>query len=354
MSTQSLGGVSLYLDLQKKTLSASVYDESAWSVLEPGRLTSMYALIRAAAIKALDKKSVLLVKVRPYDHAQRKNGRDLPFLGFTMVGHRRLDNIRACIESVIANNIPGDFVECGVWRGGSSIFAKGVFTAYGVSNRKVWLADSFEGMPVLKLEADKVDSDYSTQRYFAVSREVVENNFRKFDLLDENVRFVKGWFSESLHMASIEQIAVLRLDADHYSSTMDALNALHGKMSTGGFVIVDDYNSFAGCKAAVTEFRAVRGITSELIGIDDFGVYWRHGGRGSIAKRPGGDLHDETSASRRCQSSPSIVVTIADPAPSSPAHQAVSMLGGVPSRIFNTVRPPLPLARETNQSQKPL
>ena len=190
-----------------------------------------------------------------------------------MVGYPGLDNIRACIETVITDKVPGDFVECGVWRGGSSIFAKGVFKAYGVTDRKVWLADSFEGMPV-QTQADKVDPDLSAG-IWAVSREDVENNFRRFDLLDNNIRFVKGWFSKSLPTAPIDQIAILRLDGDYYSSTMDALTSLHSKLSRGGFVIVDDYGWYAGCKAAVTEFRAAHGITSELIQIDDVAVYWR-------------------------------------------------------------------------------
>jgi O-methyltransferase len=207
-----------------------------------------------------------------------------------MVGHRRLDNIRTCIESVIADKVPGDFVECGVWRGGSSIFAKAVFKAWGVTDRKVWLADSFEGMPALETEVDKVDPDFSAERYLAVSREDVENNFRRFDLLDDSVRFVKGWFSESLPTAPIQQIAILRLDGDHYSSTMDALNSLYGKLSKGGFIIIDDYNAFAGCKAAVTEFRAAHAITAELTRIDDLAVYWREESEAAGQSPVSGDL----------------------------------------------------------------
>ena len=130
-------------------------------------------------------------------------------------------------------------------------------------------------MPVPKIEVDKIDEDHSLLQYLAVSREDVENNFRRFDLFDDNVRFVKGWFSESLPKAPIQQIAVLRLDGDHYSSTMDALNSLHSKLSRGGYVIIDDYTLFAGCRAAVTEFRAAHGITSELIPIDEWSVHWR-------------------------------------------------------------------------------
>lgn len=196
-------------------------------------------------------------------------------VGFTMAGHKRLDNIRACIETVLADGIPGDFVECGVWRGGCAIFARAVFQVHGVTDRKVWLADSFEGMPALVTESDKVDVDLSALRYLAVSQRDVEDNFRCFDLLDGQVAFVKGWFSESLPAAPIRHIAVLRLDGDHYSSTMDSLNGLYGRLSKGAFVIVDDYNAYAGCKAAVTEFRQAHGITSALMPIDDTAVYWR-------------------------------------------------------------------------------
>jgi O-methyltransferase len=280
VNVQITEGASLYLDLLKKTLTGSIYDESAWWVVEPRMakqkdFLGVYGWIKATIIQALRKKSLLLVRTRPYDPARREGGNDWPMVGFTMVGHRRLDNIRACIESVIANKISGDFVECGVWRGGSAIFAKAVFKVYGVTDRKVWLADSFEGMPALETAADSVDADLSWMGYLAVSQEDVEHNFRRFDLFDDGVRFIKGWFSESLPGAPIEQIAILRLDGDHYSSTMDALTSLHGKLSKGGFVIVDDYVHYAGCRAAVTEFRAAHGITSKLIPIDDWAVYWR-------------------------------------------------------------------------------
>jgi O-methyltransferase len=272
-------GTALYLDLLKKSLTGSLYDESAWQWLESKPVGGARGLVRGALIKLFRMKSVILLKATPFDRHKRETGEDWPLVGFTMVGHRRLDNIRDCIARVIADDIPGDFVECGVWRGGSAIFAKAVLNAYGAADRKIWLADSFEGMPVLKDKGDlaheKTDPDLSWFRYLAVSREDVENNFRRFDLFDDGVKFIKGWFSETLPTAPIEQIAILRLDGDHYSSTMDALNALYHKVSKGGFVIIDDYVAYAGCKAAVTEFRAKRGITSELTKIDEWAVYWR-------------------------------------------------------------------------------
>ena len=154
-------------------------------------------------------------------------------VGYTMVGLRRLDNLQACIEQVLARNIPGDFIECGVWRGGASIFARAVFKFHGVDDRKVWLANSFEGMPV-PTKDDLGDPDLSGVSYLSIPLEQVKANFQRFRLLDNQVRFIKGWFSDTLPTAPIEKVCILRLDGDHYSSTMDALGALYDKVSPGG------------------------------------------------------------------------------------------------------------------------
>jgi hypothetical protein len=202
-------------------------------------------------------------------------GDDWPLLGYTMIGEKRLDNIFQCIQDVEMDQVPGDFMECGVWRGGASIFAKGVFRALGVRRRRVWLADSFEGMPRLVEESDKVDADHSLFNELSVSLEHVRENFQRFGLLDEDVLFIKGWFSDTLPTAPIDHLAVLRLDADHYTSTMDALNALYDKVSPGGYIIVDDYKTFVGCRNAITEFRSRHGVKEVIKDIDSQGVYWR-------------------------------------------------------------------------------
>ena len=89
------------------------------------------------------------------------------------------------------------------------------------------------------------------------------------------MKFLKGWFSETLPSAPINQLAILRLDGDLYSSTMDAWNALYSKISPGGYLIVDDYSSWASCKRAVDEFRAKHTVTAGLQKIDNSGVFWR-------------------------------------------------------------------------------
>jgi hypothetical protein len=194
-----------------------------------------------------------------------------------MVGAKRLNNVQCCVEDVLRQNVPGDFVETGVWRGGSSILAKALFRHHSANDRVVWCCDSFEGMPKPGAKDISIDpgSDFSDRSFITVSQEEVAENFRRFGLLDENVRFVKGWFGQSLPTAPINKIAVLRMDGDLYVSTTDTLNNLYHKISPGGYVIVDDYYSWPGCRQAVDEFRAEHGITAPLQDIDPHAVFWQ-------------------------------------------------------------------------------
>jgi O-methyltransferase len=197
-------------------------------------------------------------------------------LAHTMIGKKRLDNIQYCMETVLADGIPGDVLEAGIWRGGAAIFMRGVFAAYGVTDRTVWAADSFQGVPAPTHPADR-GLDLSSRLFpiLAVSRDAVSELFERYELLDEQVKFIAGWFKESLVAAPIERLAVLRLDGDLYESTIDTLEPLYAKVATGGFIIVDDYYSCPPCGAAVEDFRRIHGITDPLVRIDDQGVYWR-------------------------------------------------------------------------------
>jgi O-methyltransferase len=108
-----------------------------------------------------------------------------------------------------------------------------------------------------------------------VSLEQVQANFRKFDLLDDQVKFVKGWFSNTLPGADIDKIAVLRLDGDLYSSTMSALDALYHRVSDGGYVIADDYFAWESSRRAVHDFLAKHHIDANIQRIDWAGAYWQ-------------------------------------------------------------------------------
>jgi O-methyltransferase len=181
------------------------------------------------------------------------------------------------VTSVLRDGVPGDLVETGVWRGGATILMRAVLKVHGSQDRRVWVVDSFEGLPrpdPRRYPKDAGDQHWR-QRSLAVSIDEVRANFERYGLLDEQVRFLPGWFSETLVDAPIERLAVLRIDADMYQSTMEALRFLYPKVSAGGYVIVDDYGAVDGCRAAVDDFRAAQGISDELVPIDWTGVFWR-------------------------------------------------------------------------------
>lgn len=207
---------------------------------------------------------------------QRVSGLDWPARAHSMIGLRRLDNIQVCAAEVLANDIPGDFMETGVWRGGATIFMRALLKAYGEQTRKVWVADSFEGLPAPDSEKYPVDKNdpHHTYKFLAVSVEEVAQNFARYGLLDGQVKFLKGWFAESLPAAPIDKLALLRLDGDMYGSTWDALTNLYPKLSPGGYIIIDDY-ALRGCKAAVDDFRALNGIQKPFERVDWTGIFWR-------------------------------------------------------------------------------
>lgn len=207
----------------------------------------------------------------------RRLGQDWPVLAHSMIGRLRMDNLHDCMASVITDNVPGDFIETGAWRGGACIFMRGFLKAHGITDRSVWVADSFEGLPppdVANYPADH-GARFHTVDYLKVSLEEVQKNFQKYDLLDSQVRFLKGWFKDTLPHAPIGKIAIARLDGDMYSSTMESLTFLYGKVSEGGYIIIDDYAAVQTCAAAVHDFRNMHGINEPIYRVDNTGVYWR-------------------------------------------------------------------------------
>jgi O-methyltransferase len=194
----------------------------------------------------------------------------------TMVGRARLENVAACLESIRCRGVPGDLIECGVWRGGTTVFMRGFLKAFGILDRTVWVADSFAGLPPPALHQD-AGNDLSAAKYpqLAISLRTVQDVFARYGLLDTQVRFLPGWFQDTLPRAPIERLALLRMDGDLYQSTWDALAALHPKVSAGGFVIVDDYHCIPACRRAVDEYRQREGIAAPLEAIDWTGVFWQ-------------------------------------------------------------------------------
>jgi len=211
-----------------------------------------------------------------FDINKRLLGRDWPLVAHSMIGKQRMDNLREVVELVLSRSIPGDFIETGVWRGGACIFMRAMLAAYGVTDRIVWCADSFAGLPPPDAEHYPADAgdQHHTFEQLAVSLEEVKTNFSRYGLLDEQVRFLKGWFKDTLPSAPIEKLAILRLDGDMYESTIDALNALYHKVVPGGAIIVDDFGAVAGCRQAIADFFQAHRIDVPIHDIDGIGAWW--------------------------------------------------------------------------------
>lgn len=259
-----------YLDLITRCLTRDLFLDQEWWEADLRQWTGDVGQLRDG-FRELGWRAV-----RRGDPAARSEGRDWPPSAETMVGNRRLDNVASLCRSAIEAGVPGDFIETGVWRGGVTILMRAVLAAYGIADRRVWVADSFEGLPVPD-PAHEADAglDWSHVEVLKVDADAVRANFARYDLLDEQVRFLEGWFSDTLPSAPIERLAVLRLDGDLYGSTLDALDALYPKVSPGGFVIVDDYGGWESCRRAVDDYRAEHGIDVPIHTVDWTGVWWQ-------------------------------------------------------------------------------
>ena len=262
-----------YLDLLMRTLTRYDLGDDRFRVDGDGTATGRAMRLLAAVLR---RRGVELTRVVPFDPVARGEGRDWPSQAETMVGLRRLENLQACIAATLSDGVPGDVLEAGVWRGGAAIFARAALDVLGGEDRLVWVADSFEGLPppAAGVPADEGDR-HSEIDYLAVGIEAVKANFRKYGLLDDRVRFLQGWFADTLPSAPVERLAVLRADGDMYKSTTDILEPLYDKVSSGGFVIIDDYGALPPCRQAVDDFRDARHITAPLTPVDWTGVYWR-------------------------------------------------------------------------------
>lgn len=244
----------LYLDLLKRSLTNTIFDSEPDVDDDEFRFTMLFA--------------------KHYVNSD----------AVSMIPLARLDNIEKCIVDILRNGIPGDLIEAGVWRGGATIFMRGMLKVYGVSDRVVWAADSFEGLPEpdpsrfpLEAKAQSGPVVQEAYRNFAASLEEVKRNFAAYRLLDDQVKFLRGWFKDTLRTAPIGTLSLIRLDGDLYESTRDGLNCLYDRLSVGGYVIVDDYgeDSWTYCRKAVDEFRSAWCIEDPLIAVDSKCYFWQ-------------------------------------------------------------------------------
>ncbi|MDX2151960.1 MAG: TylF/MycF/NovP-related O-methyltransferase [Bryobacteraceae bacterium] len=265
-----------YLELLKNVLVRAGFPDN-YGRLEPWAGPRRRKLLDPLQA-ALHKGGLELVKAP--DPRRSLDGPAKDTNGETMMGLPRLQQLHDAVRTVLAEEVPGDFLEAGVWRGGGTIFLRAALAAYGVTDRRVWVADSFQGIPPPDAGRYPADSGavFHQLDYFAVPLEAVQQNFERFGLLDDQVRFLKGWFKDTLPTAPIDSLAILRVDGDSYESTMDALQWLYPKVVPGGFVIVDDYGSVEACRKAVTDFGETYDLPQTFNVVDDTEqscVWWR-------------------------------------------------------------------------------
>ncbi len=254
----------LYINFFKRILTDTVKDESLRNrFFEDQKSVRDFEMIKALG-DPVESKSL--------------NGEFWPARAHTMIGLKRLDNLQYCTEDVIKNNIEGDFIETGVWRGGTCIFLRMMLKVKNISNKNVWVADSFEGIP--KPDAKKYPLDGAdtlhTKDELKVSLDQTKDNFKKYEMLDDQVKFLKGNFSTTTKNPPFNKLSILRLDGDLYGSTWEVLENLYGKLSKGGYLIIDDYY-LPTCRAAVNDFRKKHDIKEPITPIDWTGIYWKKG-----------------------------------------------------------------------------
>jgi predicted O-methyltransferase YrrM len=189
----------------------------------------------------------------------------------------QLDVLAGLVREVVAEGVPGDLVECGVWRGGAALVMRAALEAAGDNERTVWLADSFAGPPPPDTTAFPEDARAVLWAYpmTAASRDEVEQTFREHGLLDDRICFLPGWFRDTLPQAPIGRISLLHVDGWLYESTFLALEHLHPKLSPGGVVVVATGRWTPWVRRAVRDFRADHGIVDPLSQPDDETVMWR-------------------------------------------------------------------------------
>ena len=181
---------------------------------------------------------------------------------YTMTSVEALFALYTAMNYVLDRNIPGDIVECGVWRGGSALLAALVLKMRGVKNRKLYLYDTFEGMPApTEFDVDKygrtglemMEQYGDDVGWCYASLEDVQKAFSEHNFEFE-IEFVQGDVMETLKKTQPETISVLRLDTDWYESTALEFELLYPRLSTGGVLIIDDYGVWAGSRKATDDY----------------------------------------------------------------------------------------------------
>jgi O-methyltransferase len=193
---------------------------------------------------------------------------------YTMVSTARLENLYERVREAEKMGIAGDIVECGCWHGGSGA-VMGAASLDAGGQRTAWLFDSFQGLPPPGDKDGQREHDFYFDGWCKGDTDKVRAIFRRVGFPLEHLKIVPGWFQDTLPYVPVQQIAVLHVDADWYESVKLVLETLYDRVTIGGFVVIDDYFIWPGCKQAVDEFRAARGIHAPLHSVTNTAAYFQ-------------------------------------------------------------------------------
>jgi len=192
--------------------------------------------------------------------------------GYTAVFVPRLVALYKLSEEINQRSVPGDIVECGVYNGGSAAIMASLCEKSPIS-RNVWLFDSFEGLPKPSDKDGEEAPAYEGWCHGDLSK--VKEVLRKLRIPESRVHIVKGWFQDTFPSAQIRDIAILHIDADWYESVKLCLEKFYDSVQPGGYIILDDYGDWEGCRIATDEFLKKRALDVKLIQVDYTGFYFQ-------------------------------------------------------------------------------
>ena len=192
--------------------------------------------------------------------------------GYTAVFVPRLVALYKLSEEINQRSVPGDIVECGVYNGGSAAIMASLCQKSPV-NRNVWLFDSFEGLPKPTDKDGNEALAYEGWCHGDLSK--VKEVLRKLRIPESRVHIVKGWFQDTFPNVEIPEIAILHIDADWYESVKLCLEKFYDRVLPGGYIVLDDYGDWEGCRIATDEFLQKRALDVRLVQVDYTGFYFQ-------------------------------------------------------------------------------
>jgi len=213
------------------------------------------------------------LSMKPDTHGISEAPTDLTLLeGYSITGLQVLEKLYALAQDVVARNVPGDFVECGVWKGGS---AAAVACAFRHTDRRAWLFDSFEGMSKPK----PVDGAFAAQYADALvgSEEKAREAMQIVRFPEGKCIIRKGWFSDTFTEPLPQKVSLLHIDADWYDNVTLSLNTFYDRVAAGGIIILDDFGHWEGCREAFYDFVQQRGIKPVLERFGHTQAFWVKG-----------------------------------------------------------------------------